>query len=304
LVRGEFFCSQFERFTNNPDVGAASKNKQFGGYHMKKWRNVILAVLAVGLLALSACGKQSSASTENKVVKLGINGSDDGVWKAVGKRLAKEGITLKLVTFSDYNQPNTALADHDIDLNAFQHQFFLDNWNKTHHTDIVSIGKTLIAPMAVYSQKITKLSQIKDGDTVAIPNDTTNEGRALQVLESAGLIKVDPKKALPTPLDVTSNPKHLKLKALDAAQTASSLPDVTFSVINSGVAQEAKLDPKKAIFTEKINADSKKWINIIAANAKDKNNATYKKVVKAYQTDATKALIKKLYGKSEIPAWD
>ena len=271
---------------------------------MKKWRNVILAVLAVGLLALSACGKQSSASTENKVVKLGINGSDDGVWKAVGKRLAKEGITLKLVTFSDYNQPNTALADHDIDLNAFQHQFFLDNWNKTHHTDIVSIGKTLIAPMAVYSQKITKLSQIKDGDTVAIPNDTTNEGRALQVLESAGLIKVDPKKALPTPLDVTSNPKHLKLKALDAAQTASSLPDVTFSVINSGVAQEAKLDPKKAIFTEKINADSKKWINIIAANAKDKNNATYKKVVKAYQTDATKALIKKLYGKSEIPAWD
>ncbi len=111
-------------------------------------------------------------------------------------------------------------------------------------------------------------------------------------------------KALPTTRDVTANPLKLKLKALDAAQTASSLADVDASVINSGVAQDAKLNPKKAIYTEKVTKKSKPWINIIAANKKDKNNATYRKVVKAYQTKATADLIAKLYNDGEVPAWN
>jgi len=270
---------------------------------MKKWFLATLALIVLGI-GLAGCGQSAtSKTTTNKVVKLGVVGADNRVWESVGKTLKKEGITLKIVQFSDYNQPNTALVDHDIDLNAFQHQFFLDNWNKTHHADVVSIGRTLIAPLAVYSKKVSSLKDIKKGDSIALPNDPTNEGRALQLLETAGLIKVADK-ALPTTRDVTANPLKLKLKALDAAQTASSLADVDASVINSGVAQDAKLNPKKAIYTEKVTKKSKPWINIIAANKKDKNNATYRKVVKAYQTKATADLIAKLYNDGEVPAWN
>ncbi|APX73268.1 MetQ/NlpA family ABC transporter substrate-binding protein (plasmid) [Companilactobacillus allii] len=269
----------------------------------KKIKGIFAVLLtALSVFILAGCGN-SSAANKVTTVKVGITGSDDRVWKAVNKKLAKENIKVKLVEFSDYSQPNTALDQGEVDLNAFQTVYFQNNWNKTHHTNIVSIGDTVIAPMALYSKKISNLSEIKEGDSIAVPNDATNEGRALQLLESAGLIKLD-KAALPTPKDITENKLNLNIKQLDAAQTARSMGDVTASVVNSGVANDAKLNPKKAVYREKITAKSKPYVNIISANKKDKNNKTYKKIVKAYQSAEIAKKIKEVYGDYEKPAWN
>lgn len=264
---------------------------------------LLLAVATFGLFALAACGNSQASSNKEKTVKIGVTGSDDRVWNAVAKKVKKEGINIKIVEFSDYNQPNTALQQGEIDLNSFQTLTFQNDWNKKHKTNIVSIGSTVIAPMALYSKKVTSLSEIKSGDKIAIPNDATNEGRGLQLLASAGLIKLDNAK-IPTLKDITENKLNLKISALDAAQTAKSLDDVTASAVNSGVASDAKLDLKKAIYREKVTAKSKPYVNIISANAKDKNNATYKKIVKAYQSEDIAKEIKKDYNGYESPAWN
>lgn len=260
---------------------------------------VVLFLAAISVVVLAGCGNSSN----EKTVKIGITGSDNRVWNAVAKKVKKDGIKIKLVEFSDYNQPNTALDQGETDLNAFQTVYFMDNWNKTHHTHIVSIGQTDIAPMALYSKKLKSLSELKDGDKIAIPNDPTNEGRALDLLVSANLITLK-KAALPTVKDIKTNPKHLKISQLDAAQTARSLNDEAAAVVNSGVASDAKLDPKTAIYTEKVTAKSKPYVNVISANEKDKNNPTYKKIVKAYQSDDIAKLTKKLYGNFQVPAWN
>ena len=264
---------------------------------IKRYAALFLAALSI--IILVGCGN----SNKEKTVRIGITGSDNRVWDAVAKKVKKDGINIKLVEFSDYNQPNTALDQGQIDLNSFQTVYFMDNWNKTHHTHIVSIGQTDIAPMALYSHKVKNLSELKKGDKIAIPNDPTNEGRALDLLESAGLIKLG-KAALPTVKDITENKKGLNISQLDAAQTAKSLDDVTAAVVNSGVASDAKLDPKIAIYTEKVTAKSKPYVNVISANEKDKDNPTYKKIVKAYQSDDIAKLTKKLYGNFQMPAWN
>jgi D-methionine transport system substrate-binding protein len=263
-------------------------------------RFAVLFITVFSVVILVGCGNSSS---KEQTVKIGITGSDHRIWDAVAKKVKKEGINIKIVEFSDYTQPNTALDQGETNLNSFQTYYFQDNWNQTHHTHITSIGQTAIAPMALYSKKDTKLSKLKKGDKVAVPNDATNEGRALDLLQSAGLIKLNSKK-LPTVKDIISNPRGLKISQLDAAQTARSLNDVTAAVVNSGVASDAKLDPAKAIYREKITKQSKPYVNIISANEKDKNNKTYKKIVKAYQTKEIANLYKKYYGDYEAPAWN
>ena len=271
---------------------------------MKKLKGLFLLVVATfSLFLLAACGNSQASSNNEKTVKIGVTGSDNRVLNAVAKKVKKEGINIKIVEFSDYNQPNTALQQGEIDLNAFQTVTFQNDWNKKHHSNIVSIGSTVIAPMALFSKKVTNVNQIKEGSKIAVPNDATNEGRALQLLESAGLIKLD-KSKIPNLKDITENKLDLKISALDAAQTAKSLDDVTASVVNSGVASDAKLNPKKAIYREKITAKSKPYVNIISANAKDKNNKTYKKIVEAYQTEDIAKEIQKDYNGYETAAWN
>lgn len=266
----------------------------------KQYRIITLIFALLSVVVLAGC---SNSSAHEKTVKIGITGSDNRVWNAVAKKVKKEGINIKLVEFSDYNQPNTALDQGEVDLNAFQTVYFMDNWNKTHHTNIVSVGPTDIAPMALYSKKISNIANIKKGDKIAIPNDPTNEGRALQLLASAGLIKLN-NATLHTVKDITSNPKKLKISQLDAGQTARSLGDETAAVVNSGVASDAKLNPETAIYTEKVTAKSKPYVNVISANKKDADNPTYKKIVKAYESDDIAKLTKKLYGNFQIPAWN
>ncbi|MGX7419790.1 MetQ/NlpA family ABC transporter substrate-binding protein [Carnobacterium gallinarum] len=276
---------------------------------MKNVKKIILAlvlILSVGFIA--ACGSGSNTAADTKkptVVKLGVVGENTEVWDSVKERLKKENIELNIVKFTDYNQPNSALSSGEIDLNSFQHQIFLDAYNKDSGTDLVSIGETVIAPLGIYSEKIKDVKELKDKDIVAIPNDVTNGGRALLLLQTAGLIKVNPAaKQTPTVKDITENKLNLEIKELDAAQTARALKDTTISLINSGMAVDAGFVPTKdAIFLEPIDETSKPYINIIVANNKDKDNETYKKVVKAYQSPETIKVIEETSKGSSVPVW-
>lgn len=273
---------------------------------MKKYLKI--AVAAIAFLALAAgCSNQGKASeAKETTVKLGVIGSDTDVWDDVKDRLKDEGINLEYVKFTDYNQPNAALADGSIDLNSFQHQFFLDNYNKEHGTDLVSIGNTVNAPLGIYSEKVKDVNELKKGAKVAIPNDVTNGGRALLLLQTAGLITVDPaKKQTPTVSDITENKLDLKISELDASQTARALSDVDISVINSGVAVDAGFTPTKdAIFLEPVDDNARPYVNIIVARKEDADNKTYQKIVDAYQTKETEKVIEETSKGSSIPAWE
>lgn len=171
----------------------------------------------------------------------------------------------------------------------------LKAWNKANNGNLVAIGDTVISPISVYSKQLKNISDIKEGGTIAVPNDASNESRALYVLKSAGLIKLDVSgQTLATVKDITSNPKNLVIKELDASQTARALDSVDAAVINNNYAVTAGLKKSDAIFTEPVNKDSQQWINIIVANKKDENNTVYKDVVKAYETEATKKLLLRL----------
>lgn len=275
----------------------------------KNIKRIIVGVLAlfIAVVATACSGSKSDSkdTSASKTIKVGIVGSDDRVWKPLAQELKKQGINIKLVEFNNYDQPNQALESGDVDLNAYQHIYFLDNWNEAHKTNLVSIGNTVIAPLAVFSKKIQKLSELKKGDVVTLPNDATNQARALQLLETAGIITLKKGVKLPTPADVETNKVGINLKPLDASQTARSLDDATAAIINNTVALDAKLSYETdAIYVEKITAKSKIWVNIIAAKKENKDNATYKKIVKAYQTKSNAARIKKVYEGSTIPAWD
>ncbi|MBO0429239.1 MetQ/NlpA family ABC transporter substrate-binding protein [Vagococcus fluvialis] len=266
----------------------------------------LLLVALAGVATACSKGEAKKGEGETKTVKLGIIGDDTDVWDDVKNRLKDEGIKLEYVKFSDYNQPNSALADGSIDLNAFQHQFFLDNYNKEHGTDLVSIGNTVNAPMAIFSEKIKDIKDVKDGGEVAIPNDVTNGGRALLLLQTAGLIKISEKAGItPTVSDITENSKNLKITELDASQTARALQDVDLSVINSGVAVDAGFNPQKdSIFAEPVDENSKPYVNIIVSRKEDEKNETYQKIVDAYQTDETKKVIDETSKNTSFPAWE
>lgn len=272
---------------------------------MKKLGKLFIGIIALGVV-LVGCSTGNAKNDEKQVVKLGVVGANNEVWESVKDRLKDQNIDLELVEFSDYTQPNAALAEREIDLNSFQHQIFLDNYNTEHKTDLVSIGNTVSAPLGIYADKIKDVSELQDGAEIAIPNDATNGGRALLLLQSAGLIKVDPsKKQTPTVNDITENKLNLKISELDAAQTARALKDVDASVINSGMAVDAGFVPSKdAIFLEPVNDTSKPYVNIIVARKEDENNETYKKIVEAYQNDDTVKVIEETSKGSSIPAWE
>ena len=265
-----------------------------------------LGKLTLGLaliLGLSSCGSNGNneeASSKEKAqtevadtIKIGVVGEKNEVWEEVIKRY-KEGTGKKaeLVKFSDYTQPNEALASGDIDLNSFQHYKFLEEYNDAQGEEkLVAIADTMLAPLGYYSNQIKSLDELEDGDRVAIPNDPSNGPRALFLLQAAGLIKVDGNPGEAITLDnITENPKNLEFIEMDAAQTARSLDDVKVAAVNDNYALDSGLSPNEdAIFLEDPeNPDAKIYVNVIAARAEDKDNEAYKELVKYYQTDETK----------------
>lgn len=273
--------------------------------NLKKLTAGTLAVFAAAAL-LAGCGgekKTEKAPEEKKKIVVGITpGYSEEIMEFVKDEAKKQGLDVELKVLSDYVTPDQALAQKEIDLNSFQHGPFLDAFNKKNGTKLVSIGKTYLAPLKLYSTKIKDIKELKDGDKIAIPNDPSNGGRAILMLSKLGLIKVkDGVKASDlTVNDITDNPKHLQILELEAAQLPRSLDDTAASVINAGYANSAKLDPNLAIAKED---NTSPYVNIIAAREEDKDNPTYVKFVKIFQTDAVKNYINEKAKGALVPAW-
>ena len=268
------------------------------------WVVVALVVVIAGIFSFGNFGKQKEQTVTVGVVS--PSKQDEAVWNQVKKTAkSKYNVDIKLKTFTDYNQPNKALQSGSIDLNAFQHKAFLDAWNKANKGSLVSIGKTFITPIHLYSNNYKSVKSLPDGATIAVPNDASNESRALYVLQSAGLITLKKNtNSLATINSIAKNPKNLKIKEVAADQAARTLDSVDAAVVNTNYAVAAKLSTKKSIFTEPVNKDSAQWINLIAARKNDRNKESYKNVVKAYQTEKVKKIINEQYKGLEKPAWD
>ncbi len=258
----------------------------------------ILLILSVALL--SACH-----SHENKnEIKVGTISGPETKLMEVAKQVAKDkfGLDVVIVEFTDYVQPNSALNDGSIDANMFQHQPYLDQQIKDRHFQLVAVGKTFVYPMGVYSRKINQLSQLRQNGIVAIPNDPSNEGRALLLLQKAGIIHLNPSAGLyATPVDVQDNPKQLQFKELDAAQLPRTLADVDIAVINTNYAIPAGLSPTKdAILHE--DSDSP-YANIIVVRDNEQQDPRIKELVQAFQSAAVLQAAKEIFNGQAIPAW-
>ncbi|MFQ9127284.1 MAG: MetQ/NlpA family ABC transporter substrate-binding protein [Butyricicoccaceae bacterium] len=288
---------------------------------MKLKRIIALSLSAAGLaLALTACGSSSSASDDaaqasgssdaQTTVKLGVVGAIyEDIWAPAKEKLADEGIDLEFVQFSDYVTPNNALANGEIDLNAFQHRIYLQSEIDSYGYEIENIGNTFIIPLNLYSDKVKSVDELKDGDTVAIPDDATNGGRALKVLEAAGLIKLkDGADFNPTVDDIETYNKQIKIEELKANIIPSTLADVTAGVVNGNYALDFGLKTEDAIYKDD-KLDIEEYWNLIAARTEDLSDPakveTYKKVVAAFQSDETEAVFNDQFGGYFIKAgWD
>lgn len=264
---------------------------------------VLTLILA---LVLVSCGKKNnevSEKSEETIIKLGINSDELSVWNYVAEELQKENIKLEFVTFGDYTRPNLALAEGEIDINAFQHYAFFNQFVEDHKLDLTPIGETVIAPLGLYSNKYESIEEIQDGFKIAIPNDATNGGRALNLLKAAGIIDVLDTE-LPKLEDITENKYNIEFIEIDASLLARTLDDVDFGIINSGFAVNAGFAPSEdAVYLEQINESTNPYINIIVARTEDKDDENLKRVVEIYQTDEVEEIIEKIYKGSQKIAW-
>ncbi|MGI6149823.1 MAG: MetQ/NlpA family ABC transporter substrate-binding protein [Firmicutes bacterium] len=216
--------------------------------------------------------------------------------------LEQQGITLRIMEFNDYVTPNRALAEGELDANFFQHQPYLDTYNADAGTNIVSLVGIHIEPLGVYSSKLDALADLPRGARIAIPNDPTNGGRALLLLQAAGLIKVDPETGIqPTVFDITDNPNQLRFIELEAAQLTRSLPDVDAAVINGNYALVAGMVPTRdALFLE---GSQSPYVNILAVRPEDKDNPALAALAEALTSPEVRDFILETYGGSVVPVF-
>ncbi|MBS0185991.1 MAG: MetQ/NlpA family ABC transporter substrate-binding protein [Proteobacteria bacterium] len=233
-------------------------------------------------------------------LKVGVTAGPHALILEEIKKLAqKEGLEIKIVEFNDFILPNAALEAGDIDINSYQHQPFLEEQVKTRGYKLVSLAKTIILPMGIYSLKHKDLKDIQEGAKISIPNDPTNGGRALLLLKKAQLIDLKPLEN-PSVLDITSNPKNLKIVELEAPQIPRTLEDVDYGITNTDWITLAGMDPQTALLTE--DKDSP-YANLIVVRTKDKEREEIKKFIQLYQSQFLKDFIEKTFKGSVLPAW-
>ncbi|WP_413737397.1 methionine ABC transporter substrate-binding lipoprotein MetQ [Sodalis sp. RH21] len=267
------------------------------------FKAITLAGAVVFSLLLSACDK---ADPNANHIKVGISaGIDQPLWDAV-KKVAKDkyNLDVEVVTFTDYVLPNEALNNKDLDANSFQHGPYLDQQIKERGYKLASVGKTFVYPIAAYSRKIKSIDQLPDGAQIAIPNDPTNLGRSLLLLQKNGLIKLkEGTGLLPTSLDITENPKQLKIVEIEAAQLPRTLDDgkVDVAIINTNYSSQIGLTPNKdGLFVEDKESP---YVNLIVAREDNKDSEKVKNLVKAYQTDEVAAAADKIYHGDAVKGW-
>jgi len=262
-------------------------------------------VLLVGIAA--GCGNNNAAEEQSKgeTTKLVVGATAKPhaeILEIVKPILAKEGIELEIKEFTDYVLLNPALVDGELDANFFQHIPYLEDFNKKNNTDLVWTVKVHNEPMGVYSNEYKKLEDLPEGATIGIPNDTTNGGRALMVLASAGIIKLrEGADVTATEKDIVENPKNLKFQMMDAAMLPRALEDLDACVINSNYAIEANLNPvKDSIFMEPKDSP---FANVLAVRPEDKDKEAIKKLGEALQSPEVKAFLEEKYAGSCVPAF-
>lgn len=275
-----------------------------------KNKKILSILLALTITAtFTACGKSNAdvkVDTSTTTVKVGVVGESNEMWTPVIEEMAKEGINVELISFTDYATPNRALSDGETDLNAFQHYAYLNKEIENNGYEITAIGDTFISAMNIYSDKVSSVSEIAEGAKIAVPNDATNEGRALKILEAAKLIEIDANAGDSPELgDITQNPLNIEFVEVDAANVYALLPDVTAAVINCNYALDNGLNPgEDSIFQDNVSYYSgNSYVNLIAVRTEDANNETYLKIVEAYQSDAVKAIYADTFKGAYIPAW-
>ena len=258
---------------------------------MSRKRLLSAAALALPLaLVLAGCASGSSepASTDAAAegpVRIGVVNSGDPYWETFTEAAAAEDIEVELVNFSEYTQPNPALSAGELDLNQFQHVIYLATYNEAGDDDLQPIGSTAIYPLGLYSTQYDSVKDIPEGSTVAVPNDESNQARGLLVLQSAGLIELeDGGSIFSTVADIDEAASKVKVEALDAAFTATSLPDVAAAIVNNDFLEDAGLTAEDAIAQDDpSDPNAVPYINIFAAKAEDAENPTYLKLVEIFQ---------------------
>lgn len=268
-----------------------------------KFKSIAIVGALLGSLAVVGCGQEEKDPNH---IKVGVIVGAEQQVAEVAQKIAKEkyGLDVELVTFNDYVLPNEALSKGDIDVNAFQHKPYLDQQIKDRGYKLVSVGNTFVYPIAGYSKKIKSIDELTENDQIALPNDPTNLGRSLLLLQKQGLIKLkDGVGLLPTVLDVVENPKKLKLVELEAPQLPRSLDDnkIALAVINTTYASQINLTPEKdGIFVEDKNSP---YVNMIVAREDNKDAENVKKFVQAYQSDEVSAAANKVFNGGAVKGW-
>ncbi len=249
----------------------------------------VLALMATGLAA--------------EEIKVGVSpGEHAEIMEEVARIAEPMGLDIDVIEFSDYVVPNQALADGDIQANSFQHVPYLEAQMKDRGFELSVVGNTITTPMGVYSEKITDIADLEEGATFGIPNDPTNGGRALLVLQQLGMIKVDEAAGLvPTVLDITENPKNLSFKELDAAQLPRSLADLDAALINTNYAIASGLSPKEDSIA--MESADNPYVNVIAVRKGEEEAAWVETLLKAYHSDEVKAFIDESYQGTVITSW-
>ena len=262
----------------------------------------ILAIALVALLTIVSVFAQATSETQSSTTKIVVGATPEphaALLSLVVDDLAAQGITLEVKEFTDYVTPNDAVEYGEIDANYFQHIPYLESFNTEHGYHLVNAGGIHVEPIALYSKKYSSLSDIPNGAVVAIPNDPTNEGRALLLLQSAGLIKLKDNAGLEAiPLDIVENPKNLKFSEIEAATLPRILSDVDAAVINGNYAIPAGLvATRDGLYVE--GADSP-YVNVIAVKAGNENNPAVKALVEALKSDEVKAYVAEHYKNGEV----
>ncbi|QIX98500.1 methionine ABC transporter substrate-binding lipoprotein MetQ [Cedecea sp. FDAARGOS_727] len=262
----------------------------------------LLAVSLAGAMLLSGCGPKQ----DDNHIKVGISaGIDQPLWDTV-KKVAKDkyNLDVEVVTFTDYVLPNSALSSGDIDANSFQHGPYLEKQIAERGYKLAVVGNTFVYPIAGYSRKIKSVAELKEGAQVAVPNDPTNLGRSLLLLQAQGLIKLkEGVGLLPTSLDIVENPKHLKIVEVEAAQLTRAIDDdkIDLAIINTNYSSQVGLTPaENGLFVED---KSSPYVNIIVAREDNKDSEKVKNLVKAYQTDEVAAAADSIYKGDAVKGW-
>ncbi|MFT9400352.1 MetQ/NlpA family ABC transporter substrate-binding protein [Acetobacter sp.] len=259
---------------------------------------------ALALLGSAPLLCRAGQAATPQTLRIGImSGEDEDVWRVAAENAAKAGLTLKIIPFTDYNAPNEALFEHELDANAFQHGPFLKAQNDAKNFHIIPVGDTYFAPIGLYSRRWKKLADLPQNATIGVPNDPSNEGRALLLLQTLGLLKISKEAGLtPTALDITENPRNITIKELDAGVVGRALPDLDGAIINTDWAKKAGVDVEK----ERIGQESLEhnpYVCFIAVNEADQKAPWVQTLVTAFHQPNVRQSLIDVYHGAIVPAW-